>query len=84
MSCEESMRFFNALPEEGQLALREYLSNITFTVSIYNFNGPHYTYGVFYFDVNGIKAEVDLSAVRWSSDVCSSDLAMSGWKTRIV
>lgn len=71
-SCAESMSFFNALPEEGQLALREYISNIPITMSIYNFNGPSYAYGVFYFDVNGIKAEVDLSAVR-GSDVWVED-----------
>ena len=73
-SCAESMRFFNALPEEGQLALRDYISNIpfTFTISVFNFTEPRYAYGVFYFDVNGVKAEVDLSVVR-GSDVWVED-----------
>jgi hypothetical protein len=72
ISCADGMGFFNALPEEGQLALHDYLNSFIFTTSEVTCWRTHYAYGVFHFEGNGIKAEVNLITVV-GSDVWVED-----------
>jgi hypothetical protein len=68
-TCADSMGFFNSLPEEGQLALHDYINSFSF-IGVVSWWTAHYDVedkngsGVFYFEGKGIKAEVDLNAVR--------------------